>query len=407
MPHQKYKVGSFSKNFAWGDTGLKKLHTAIRHGFKRRLEPVTRLGFIQDCRLGKDIALLPVNFYLFNRKGMIPVDELVYQAICKQFSPSFNHLGLFALHLNRVGTGSGIVSRPAMWANRFVRRFLWADGAWQSGALNSANLDIFLRRNLDAQTSSRIKCRTNYRRIYELCGLIPTQHDKINSQSRDWITAGLFLAWDRHVLAGGSLEISNLVNLCKKDELYMLFGMPQQDLNKQCRQIATVYSQLGGPKRFEHQRYLEGSLTLHDNIQQLSIIDREVSIERNLVQRLEQNRNKRIVAGLKFLYDDTCMFCETRIQVGATQYYSEGAHIRPLGLPHNGPDKASNMIVLCMHHHLQFDRGIFSLRIDGDDCVLVSRIPDDPLNGKKLELKHQLDEGCVKWHYDWYRTIPF
>jgi predicted restriction endonuclease len=35
--------------------------------------------------------------------------------------------------------------------------------------------------------------------------------------------------------------------------------------------------------------------------------------------------------------------------------YTEAHHIKPLGRPHNGPDIAENIIVLCPHHHVQLD----------------------------------------------------
>ncbi len=38
----KYRPGSFSKNFAWHETGLRKLHNAVRAGFGGNLAAVPR-----------------------------------------------------------------------------------------------------------------------------------------------------------------------------------------------------------------------------------------------------------------------------------------------------------------------------------------------------------------------------
>ena len=46
----------------------------------------------------------------------------------------------------------------------------------------------------------------------------------------------------------------------------------------------------------------------------------------------------------------------------------EGAHIRPLGAPHDGPDTPDNILCLCPNHHVLFDQGAFHL---GDDLVLI------------------------------------
>ena len=36
-------------------------------------------------------------------------------------------------------------------------------------------------------------------------------------------------------------------------------------------------------------------------------------------------------------------------------FLREGAHIRPLGAPHNGPDTLDNTLCLCPNHHVLFD----------------------------------------------------
>ncbi|MBT6251913.1 MAG: hypothetical protein HOI84_01280, partial [Flavobacteriaceae bacterium] len=38
-----------------------------------------------------------------------------------------------------------------------------------------------------------------------------------------------------------------------------------------------------------------------------------------------------------------------------------GAHIKPLGRPHSGPDVKENLLCLCPNHHDQFDALAFSI----------------------------------------------
>jgi predicted restriction endonuclease len=96
------------------------------------------------------------------------------------------------------------------------------------------------------------------------------------------------------------------------------------------------------------------------------------------------------------------MFCETRLQIGPGRFYCEAAHIKPLGKPHDGPDKTGNMIVLCPNHHLQFDRGVLRLRTVGAEYMIVSKVKNDNLHGRKLVLRHELDPSCVHWHFQWF-----
>ena len=97
-----------------------------------------------------DLDLLPINFFLHNRDGDMSVDELVFQAIERDHSKRFDRLAMFALNLNQVGSGRDarsrqqIVSRPAMWANEFVREELWSQDTWQARALSDNLLDQFL-----------------------------------------------------------------------------------------------------------------------------------------------------------------------------------------------------------------------------------------------------------------------
>ncbi|MEX5256929.1 YDG/SRA domain-containing protein [Kocuria arenosa] len=67
-------------------------------------------------------------------------------------------------------------------------------------------------------------------------------------------------------------------------------------------------------------------------------------------------RNTAAAQYIKDMYSDRCQFCETQVRLpGRT--YSEGAHIRALGRPHNGPDSPDNILCLCPVCHLQFDNG--------------------------------------------------
>ena len=66
---------------------------------------------------------------------------------------------------------------------------------------------------------------------------------------------------------------------------------------------------------------------------------------------------------IKVLYGHRCQICGTRLECPAGPY-SEAAHIRPLGTPHNGPDTEDNILCLCPNHHVLFDNGAISIAED-------------------------------------------
>jgi hypothetical protein len=169
----KYPPGSFSKNFAWHGTGLRKLHAAISKGFGGKLSPVERQKWRTDCAVpDRSLQLIPINFFMHNAHGRMSVDELVFQAVAKPHSIHFDRLGLFAFHLNHVGQPPQGPDRPAMWASEFVRKRLWKGGVWRADSLDDETLDNFIADRMDAQKNVRIKCRNNYRHLFQLFNIL-------------------------------------------------------------------------------------------------------------------------------------------------------------------------------------------------------------------------------------------
>ena len=398
---------------------MRKLHTATKSGFRSTLSPVNRQNFRSEADVEDSIILIPINFFLHNGDGSMSVDELVFQAVERNHSAQFDHLALFALHLNRVGSGhdvrSGreIVSRPAMWANEFVRERLWSNGAWQRDALTDESLDLFLSDRMNAQSNVRVKCRNNYRHLFELCKYLPTTLPMINTEAEQWIASALFLAWDRHILDGGVRGRSHLVSLVDSEDLYKFLGVSRDYTLAHAPALADLYESVGCLDRFREGAKLPPTRkpAPHKRPREvpeesgLEWLDQEESdgiVERREVERREQKRDRRKASALKRRYDNTCQFCGTRLEVGKDQHYSEAAHIKGLGEPHNGPDKVKNMLVLCPNHHLQFDRGVLRLIKVGTDYQIQSKTAGHPLNGRTITLKHSLHDDCVKHHHAWF-----
>jgi putative restriction endonuclease len=78
-------------------------------------------------------------------------------------------------------------------------------------------------------------------------------------------------------------------------------------------------------------------------------------------------RDTKLGREVKRHHDFTCQVCGTRLDCSGGPY-AEGAHIRPLGRPHDGPDVAENILCLCPNHHVLFDKGGFTI---ADDLSLI------------------------------------
>ena len=416
-----YSPGSFSKNFGWHDTGLGKLHTTIRKGFHNALAPVSRLSFRSDVDLAVGLDLIPTNYFLHNRDGNLSVDELVFQAIRYNHTKAFDRLALFAFHLNRAGSGfdrsshQEIKSRPAMWANEFVRERLWSSGTWTRSALDIATLDEFLSTRLDASDAVRRKCRSNYRHMFELSGYEPGNTGLINPGIEQWIGPAFFLLWDRHILDGGVQDRKNLIDLIESEEICRLLGVSERFTLAHAATFADLYIRGGCLKRLTEPtgtsliRAIRRESSSNAEILEAGLdwVDREKAdgpVERCIVERNEQRRDRWKAASLKRHYENECQFCGTRLQVGDSHFYAEAAHILAIGAPHNGPDVIANMLVLCPNHHIQFDRGILRLVQDGDRFRIVSKLKEDPLQGKVIKLTHELEAEYVERHFDWFNS---
>jgi putative restriction endonuclease len=82
------------------------------------------------------------------------------------------------------------------------------------------------------------------------------------------------------------------------------------------------------------------------------------------VQRLV--RSTEVANAVKAIHQHRCQICGAHIDLGNGRSYSEAAHIRPLGLPHNGPDSSTNVLCLCPNDHVRFDYGALFITDQGE-----------------------------------------
>lgn len=101
-------------------------------------------------------------------------------------------------------------------------------------------------------------------------------------------------------------------------------------------------------------------------------------------------RNTKTANEIKKLYDHQCQVCGIVIKTKSGGY-AEGAHIRPLGRPHNGDDNPDNLICLCPNHHVMFDKGCFAINEDLD-------LLGDASGKLKVKSNHKLEKANLAYH---------
>lgn len=120
--------------------------------------------------------------------------------------------------------------------------------------------------------------------------------------------------------------------------------------------------------------------------------DSPAAREESVVQRLV--RSTAVARQVKHMYSHACQICGSVIETKAGPY-AEGAHIKPLGRPHDGPDVVGNILCLCPNDHVRFDQGYFTLSSDVNVVRADTQVALGPL---RLSAHHGLRLDCVDYH---------
>ena len=72
-------------------------------------------------------------------------------------------------------------------------------------------------------------------------------------------------------------------------------------------------------------------------------------------------RDTKLADRIKALHNYECQLCCHSIILPDGSRYAEGHHVQPLGVPHDGPDTANNVLCLCPNHHAACDLGAIRL----------------------------------------------
>ena len=112
-------------------------------------------------------------------------------------------------------------------------------------------------------------------------------------------------------------------------------------------------------------------------------------------------RDTALSRDLKTMYSNKCQVCGTSIPGIGDRWYSEGAHVRPLGRPHLGDDSFANILCLCPNHHTQLDIGGMIIQ---DDMTVTTRSMAS-IGEVTYRADHMIALSNLQYHRDhWLQT---
>ena len=404
-----YKPGSFSKNFGWEDgfRGLAKLHAAIRYCFSNSAYPVSRDEFRTKfvSEFGSDgQALIALNFFLFNRvsngRSEVVADELVFRAIAEPWGPNFDALALNALHLSRVGHFDNArdgQDSPALWAKSLVTDKVVIKGSWLVDPPSTDFIERHFSEVLEADTTR--KFATNLHRLYQIAQSPSAGHPTTSA----WWNSAVFLALDRLTFSGileENVDVDDAIRMLFDDDFHLVTGVSGEYPVAYFHAVNDYYS-LGGVHRFEAGNN-PSSRPLSQPELYAPFIDEqsESPVTRQQILVSAQKRDRRLPLFIKLLYGHTCAACGQILFIGPARPYSELAHIRPVGAPHEGLDGVSNAILLCPNHHKVFDYGGIAFSRERSRYSIVAAFDTDEFDKRWFEPheRHALDPVNFEYH---------
>ncbi|MER7928864.1 YDG/SRA domain-containing protein [Streptomyces sp. NPDC096057] len=118
------------------------------------------------------------------------------------------------------------------------------------------------------------------------------------------------------------------------------------------------------------------------------------------IQRLIRSvaRSRRV----KELYGGQCQLCGLRLLGPDGEPHSQGAHIRPLGKPHNGPDVEPNILCVCPNCHVRLDVGAVVVDEDGSIIERMAMVGAPMLPKLTTKGSHRVHPDYLRYHREWW-----
>ncbi len=205
---------------------------------------------------------------------------------------------------------------------------------------------------------------------------------QIKNQAWEKGNAGLLISMDQ------GLPVRVIRGSTHKSELSPLTGYTYAGLYS----VVDAWEETGksGFKICRFRLEYSGNNQTKKNLRQIELDYYERTKKRVASTVLRIVRDTKIALQIKKLYDFKCQVCQITIQT-KLGHYAEGAHIKPLGKPHNGDDNPDNLICLCPNHHIMFDKGVFSIT---DKLKLIGALSGELI----INSNHKLNFSNLQYH---------
>ncbi|MEU9990303.1 YDG/SRA domain-containing protein [Streptomyces sp. NPDC048045] len=171
---------------------------------------------------------------------------------------------------------------------------------------------------------------------------------------------------------------------------------PEQELTPAERKITSVLLEQEKRMKVESKRGSAGLGGLEHLDGERFPTTRTTSIQRIV-------RDAAAARRIKQLYENECQICEMRLVGSDGKPYSEGAHIKPLGNPHNGPDVERNILCLCPNCHVRLDIGAIAIGDDWSIIVRAGMFGENIRTTLKRHKRHRVHQEYVRYHRDWWQ----
>ncbi|MCQ9135126.1 YDG/SRA domain-containing protein [Streptomyces hilarionis] len=107
---------------------------------------------------------------------------------------------------------------------------------------------------------------------------------------------------------------------------------------------------------------------------------------------------------VKNLYGGECQLCGLRILGPDGKPHSQGAHIKPLGDPHGGPDVEPNILCVCPNCHVRLDVGAVIVDEDWSIVVRADLFGAPMLPMLRTKGWHRVHPDYLRYHREWWAS---
>jgi len=291
---------------------------------------------------------------------------------------------------------------PSEWAKHFIVSRVFDGGRWQPDRINAREIEQFIASNAGYHGVWAAKAATNLNYIYELAGIAELR----SGLAEHWWSSAIYLALDRIAVDRAWSQpwptFNAVLDALQEEHVFELTAVPLGEGLIAAKEVVELYLDEGGPHRTLSPTIPSARSKApppHEGLEKAAL-----PVERVYASSIRQVRDRSLVARIRWLYEDRCCICGEALPVGNGLTYSEIGHIKPAGLPFNGPDHVSNLLSFCPNHHRQFDRGSIYFEVDGNSARVVDRCQPSSVDGRTFTPvpNHLFDMRNLKWHADFF-----